>query len=77
MGRVIHVEAVEVEAGWVAACLAEFDAVWDVMTPENRARLVGAVVERVEVDEPANRVSVALADVGIDGPARAGEGEAA
>ena len=47
--------------------LARFDAVWDVMTPENQVRLVQAVVERVEVDEPSGRVSAVLADLGADG----------
>lgn len=34
------------------------------LTPENRVRLVRAVVERVRVDEPANKVTVVLADIG-------------
>lgn len=50
---------------WVAKCLADFSSIWDVLTPENRGRLLRAVVQRVEVDEPANKVSVFLADLGI------------
>ena len=38
---------------------------WDALTPENQARLLRAVVERVEVDEPANKINVALADIGV------------
>lgn len=55
------------EVRWVAETLARFDTVWDVMTPENQVRLVQAVVERVEVDEPSGRVSAVLADLGADG----------
>jgi site-specific DNA recombinase len=48
----------EIETSWVTRCLADFDSIWDVLTPQNRGRLVRAVVESVEVDEPANRVKV-------------------
>jgi hypothetical protein len=50
-----NLDAIEIEATWVAQCLADFDKVWDVLTPENRSRLLRAVVQRVEVDEPANK----------------------
>jgi site-specific DNA recombinase len=77
--RLSHVEresasldAVEVEAGWVGQVLADFTAVWDVLTPENRGRLLRAVVQSVEVDEPANQVKVVLADLGT-GIATVGE----
>jgi hypothetical protein len=57
-------DSVEVEAGWVGQVLADFTSVWDVLTPENRGRLLRAVVQSVEVDEPANQVQVVLADLG-------------
>ncbi len=53
-----------VDASWVTECLRDFESIWDVLTPENRGRLLRAVIERVEVDEPANRVTVHIADVG-------------
>ncbi len=56
-------DAVEIDAGWVAQCLADFGAVWDVLTPANRGRLVRAIVERVDVDEPKNEVRVFLTDL--------------
>jgi len=70
-----NLDAIEVEASWVAGCLADFDKVWDVLTPENRGRLLRAVVQRVEVDEPANKVSVFIADLiaGLPGPAASSE----
>ncbi len=56
-------DAIEIDAGWVAQCLADFGSVWDVLTPANRGRLVRAIVERVEVDEPKNEVRVFLTDL--------------
>ena len=44
-------------------CLADFESIWDVLTPQNRGRLLRAVVQSVEVDEPANRVKVFLAEL--------------
>jgi site-specific DNA recombinase len=61
--EIANLDALEVEAAWVAQCLTDFDKVWDVLTPENRARLLRAVVQRVEVDEPANTVSVHVTDL--------------
>ena len=51
-------DTAEIETSWVARCLADFDAFWDVLTPKNRGRLVRAVVQSIEIDEPANRVKV-------------------
>ena len=62
-----NLDRTELEVRWVAETLTRFDAVWDVMTPENQVRLVQAVVERVEVDEPSGRVSAVLADLGAEG----------
>jgi DNA invertase Pin-like site-specific DNA recombinase len=58
-----QLDAIEVEASWVADCLAEFHQIWDVLTPENRGRLLRAVIQRVEVDEPANQIKVFVADL--------------
>jgi site-specific DNA recombinase len=60
--EIANLDAMEIEATWVARCLTEFDSVWDVLTPENRGRLLRAIVQRVEVNEPANQVSVFIAD---------------
>jgi len=53
----------EVDARWVARSLANFESVWDVMTPENRGRLVRALVETVEVDGATGGVTVTLAEL--------------
>jgi hypothetical protein len=55
-------DAAEIETSWVARCLADFDAIWDVLTPQNRGRLLRAVVQSVEIDKPANRVRVFIVD---------------
>jgi site-specific DNA recombinase len=57
------IEKAEIDASWVARCLTDFTAIWDVLTPENRGRLLRAVVKRVEVNEPANKVTVFMADL--------------
>lgn len=57
---------VEIEGRWVARALANFDDVWDVLTIENRARLVRALVRRVEVDETSGEVTAVLTDLGIE-----------
>ena len=53
----------EIEASWVADALAHFDDVWDVLTVENQARLVGAVVKMVMVDDVKGTVSAELVDL--------------
>ena len=52
-----------IETSWADRCLADFDAVWDVLTPQNRGRLLRAVIQSVEIDEPANRVKVFMVDL--------------
>jgi site-specific DNA recombinase len=53
-----------IETSWADRCLADFDSIWDILTPQNRGRLLRAVVQSVEVDEPANRVKVFMVDLG-------------
>ena len=61
-----------VEADWLAQTLAEFDAVWEVLTPENQTRLVRAVVERVVVDDATGSVKMCRSRV-RRGPGSRGE----
>lgn len=58
-----NIAAVELDAAWVSHCLDDFRTVWDVLTVENRVRLVQTVVERVEVNEPANQVKIHLVNL--------------
>jgi DNA invertase Pin-like site-specific DNA recombinase len=61
--RICLLDDCEVEAEWVSRCLADFNQVWDTLNPENRGRLVRAVIERVEVDEPNSGVRVFIANL--------------
>ena len=63
--RLCLLDDCEVEAEWVSRCLADFDQVWDTLSAENRGRLVRAVFERVEVDEPSGDVRVFGANLNV------------
>lgn len=54
-------EATEIEAGWITQCLREFEAVWDVLTNENKGRLLRAVVQRVDFDGKSGEIKVSIA----------------
>lgn len=43
--------------------MANLEAVWDVLTPHNRGRLLRAIVERVDVDDSGGNVRILFADV--------------
>ena len=72
-----NLDAIEVESSWIADSLAEFHGIWEVLTPENRGRLLRAVIQRVEVDEPANQVRVFITDLSAGIPAAVGTSEIA
>ena len=70
--RLAALAAARVEADWIAAALRDFGTLWTAMTPENRVRLVRAVVDRVEVDEEAGTIDAHLVSLGRNVGARAG-----
>lgn len=53
----------QLEADWVEQTLQRFDQVWEFIVVENRARLVQALVQRVEVNEANDEVTVVLTDL--------------
>ena len=59
------IDQTEIETQWVIESLTHFDTVWDALNPENRGRLVRAVVEKVEVDEPSGHVTAVLVDLDL------------
>ena len=65
-------DAAKVDADWIAAALRDFGNLWESMTPENRVRLVRAVVDRVEVDEETGTIEAHLVSLAGAGPARQG-----
>ena len=62
--RLSLLDGCELEAEWVSRCLADFNRVWDTLSSENRGRLIRAVIERVEVDEPKGDVRTFIANLG-------------
>ena len=62
--RLSLLDSREVEAQWVSRCLADFNQVWDSLSSQNRGRLLRAVIERAEVDEPNADVRTFISDVG-------------
>jgi site-specific DNA recombinase len=48
-----------------ARALSAFDPVWGTLTPHERARVVGLLVERVEYDGGSGKVTVAFHPTGI------------
>ena len=64
--KLAELDARKVEGEWLVEALRNFDRLWEVMTPENRQRLVGAVVDRITVSGGRNQLEldVKLADLG-------------
>ncbi len=60
----VGLESVKAEAAWIAQCLNEFGAIWDVLIPVNRGRLFRAVIERVDVDDASGEVRTTMIDFG-------------
>ncbi|MGO8995683.1 MAG: recombinase family protein [Polyangiaceae bacterium] len=58
-----HLRDTEATAAWVTEVLADFDGLWKAMTPENRRRLVAALVQTIVVDEDAGAMEITFADV--------------
>ena len=57
-----EIDRAEIDTEWVTRTLANLDDLWDVLTVQNRGRLVRAVVKRVDVDDVNGTVSAELAD---------------
>ncbi|MFZ5438471.1 MAG: recombinase family protein [Myxococcota bacterium] len=59
----IDLQVADTERAWMVGALKDFDSVWKLMTPENRARLMRAVVVAVRVDESKNEVELELVNL--------------
>lgn len=57
----------ENERAWITGALKDFERVWTFMTPENRGRLLRALVVAVRVNEANNEVEVELVNFASDG----------
>jgi site-specific DNA recombinase len=60
--RLDQMGKVRAEAAWTVETLATFDRLWNKLTEDNRARLIGCLVERVVVNEGANTLRIELID---------------
>jgi len=62
---------------WVARTLKNFEILWQTMTPENRRRLVLALVKEVTVNEQTDTVTVVMRDwtEGIAGESDGAQGD--
>lgn len=62
-----ELDCIELDGRWVADILTRFDAAWDVLSFENRGRLMRAVIKRVEVDDAKGTLTATMASIGLDG----------
>lgn len=67
----IDFEVAEKEREWFRLALNDFERVWKFMTPENRGRLLRALVVAVRVNEANNEVEVELVNFASDAEAAA------
>ena len=68
VGALAELATAEVSAGWLTSVLRDFDRVWDLLTPENRVRLVQSLVDHVVVDAATGSIEIVLADPSSDFP---------
>jgi hypothetical protein len=59
--RLAGLDLATAEIEWVHDALANFPSLWELMTPDNRQRLVTALVEEVIVDEKKGDLQLKLA----------------
>ena len=63
---VAALENAALEARHVVSALRDFRAVWQAMTMPNRGRMLRALLDHVEVDEPSGRIDIHLVDFAAD-----------
>jgi len=63
------------EAEWMIDIMARFDSTWEALTPENKRRLLRAVVKEIIIDEPAGQVEMKIFDYTAVGPSPCSPGD--
>jgi DNA invertase Pin-like site-specific DNA recombinase len=58
----MRLQDAEATTAWVTDVLSDFDGLWKAMTPENRRRLVAALIESIVVDEEAGTMEINFVD---------------
>jgi hypothetical protein len=58
--KLAAVDEADGDAVWIQGALRDFDTLWELMTPDNRQRLVAALLDGVEVNEAAHACDLRL-----------------
>ena len=59
------IEADAIDEASAGVALAEFEPVWEMLTPADRARVVALLIEKVEYDGAEGRVAITFRPHGI------------
>ncbi|MCP4680068.1 MAG: recombinase family protein [Deltaproteobacteria bacterium] len=68
-------ERMELETEWLAKTLGNFSIIWEAMTPENRHRLMGAIIDEVVVNEADGKIEVYMLNLRDTNLATEGDSE--
>jgi site-specific DNA recombinase len=63
--EILAIEHETIDSGDLAAALAHFDPVWDVLFPREKRRILGHLIERVEWDRAAGAIEIVFRPAGI------------
>lgn len=59
--KIRAIDAAQSECEWLAEQLRSFASVWDLLTPENRGRLIRGLVRSIDVNESKHEIAIAFA----------------
>jgi len=60
--RIAELEQMSIDTEWVARVIQDFNQSWELLTPENRGRLIRAVVQRIVMNDNEGTVTVEMTD---------------
>ena len=60
-GKLASLKEADADSAWVAGALSDFGSLWELMTEDNRQRLVTALVRRIEVCDKDSEIHLRLA----------------
>jgi len=59
--KIKAIDAAKAESAWLVDQLKDFASVWDLLTPENRGRLIRGLVRSIHVDESKHEIAIVFA----------------
>jgi hypothetical protein len=59
--KIRAIDAAKAESTWLVEQLKDFARVWDLLTPENRGRLIRGLVRSIHVDESKHEIAIVFA----------------